>query len=183
MDQLLTRDIPGFPGYKIGDNGNVYSEWVCVQYGVYVQSGTWRQLKGGPDKDGYRKVILCNNGKRSYRRVHMLVLEAFIGPCPPGYVAAHDNGVRWDNRLSNLLWKTQQDNMADKLRHGTHQEGERHGCHILTDAEVIEIRQLLKSGERGVAIATEFGVSDSTISAIKTRRLWNHIPEQLAMAA
>ena len=38
------------------------------------------------------------------RRVHVLVLEAFVGAKPPGKVARHLNGDVCDNRIENLAW-------------------------------------------------------------------------------
>lgn len=55
----------------------------------------------------------------SGRLVHVMVLEAFVGPRPDGYHAAHEDGTRDNNRLSNLAWKTPAENAADRRRHGT----------------------------------------------------------------
>lgn len=52
------------------------------------------------------------------RRVHLLVLEAFVGPCPPGLEGCHTNGDGLDNKLTNLRWDTHAANMQDRLRHG-----------------------------------------------------------------
>lgn len=52
--------------------------------------------------------------------VHRLVLEAFVGPCPPGMEGAHGNGRHTDNRPENLRWATHRENVADAVKHGTH---------------------------------------------------------------
>lgn len=168
------RDIPGFPGYRVDIDGNVWTSLRKASRG-YAASGQWRRLRGGLDKDGYRKIILCCNGRRRYARVHMLVLELFIGPAPDGMISAHENGVRSDCRLSNLRWDTQKNNIADKKRHGTHQSGEKHGQAVLRSEQVREIRACRLSGEKSVDIARRFGVSPSTVSAIVTQRLWKDV--------
>ena len=50
--------------------------------------------------------------------------------------------------------------------------GEGHAAHKLTLAQVTEIRQRLRSGERGARLSEAFGVSPSVISEIKTGKAW-----------
>lgn len=69
------------------------------------------------DKTGYLNVSLCKSGTHS-KEIHRLVLEAFIGPCPLGMVACHNNGNAYDNKLSNLRWDTPRNNAIDTIRHG-----------------------------------------------------------------
>lgn len=169
------RDVPGFPGYRVGDDGSVWSLWRSTG-NKRQRTESWRELQGGIDKDGYRKVILCASGRRRTARVNILVLESFVGPAPEGMIAAHDNGIRTDNRLVNLRWDTQKGNVADKRRHGTHQAGEQHPMHKLTADQVREIRRRRADGETGVSLAREFGVWPGTISAIFHGRLWKELP-------
>jgi group I intron endonuclease len=57
--------------------------------------------------------------------------------------------------------------------------GERNGHHILTAAQVQEIRRLYKPGVISqVAIAARFGVKQVTVSAIVRRHSWKHLPEE-----
>lgn len=180
LDELSTvtyRAVPNFPDYKVGDDGTVWSRAKNSRRGVLVDG--WHMLIGGFDKDGYRKLILCKDGKRRYVRVNMLVLEVFVGPAPVGMknaTAAHQNGVRTDNRLANLLWKSQKDNIADKEIHGTAQVGERHGQALLTDEKVVEIRRMRRSGAKWKDIAAHFGVKLITVQAAGSGRNWKHIP-------
>ena len=57
-------------------------------------------------------------GRTEY--VHRMVLKAFRGSPPSGAVARHLNGNGRDNRLENLAWGTQSENMYDVVRHGRH---------------------------------------------------------------
>ena len=52
------------------------------------------------------------------------------------------------------------------------QRGEAHHRHKLTAAQVREIRERLKRGERGRFLAVWYGVSEQLISHIRTGRLW-----------
>jgi len=61
-----------------------------------------------------------------YIRVNRAVLLAHVGEPPtPEHHAAHRNGDRTDNRVSNLDWLTPKENSKDQLEHGTRVRGER----------------------------------------------------------
>lgn len=77
---------------------------------------------------GYADVGLNRHGKQVNRKVHRLMLEAFVGPCPPGMVTRHLNGNPRDNRLENLCWGTYSENTYDTIRHGTHCKTRRTTC-------------------------------------------------------
>lgn len=47
-------------------------------------------------------------------RVHHLVLETFVGMCPPGMQCDHINRNRTDNRLENLRWVTPKENSRNR---------------------------------------------------------------------
>ncbi|MDE2095631.1 MAG: HNH endonuclease [Patescibacteria group bacterium] len=90
----------------------------------------------------YRQVCLVDgSGNKKYSLVHRLVLEAFIGPCPPGMECRHLNGNRSDNRLENLCWGTRIENVEDKRKHGTILRGEMNPNAKLTADTVIQIRE------------------------------------------
>ncbi len=59
-------------------------------------------------------VVTLGGGKSA--RVHNLVLEAFCGPRPEGYVACHNNGDPHDNRVENLRWDTYSSNNRDLVK-------------------------------------------------------------------
>lgn len=90
-------------------------------------------------RGGYAVIGLCDPAKPDkikQFRVHRLVLEAFVGPCPTEMEARHLNGDRMDNRLENLRWGTKSENAYDKIRHGTHTKTSRTHCprrHPLAD--------------------------------------------------
>lgn len=71
------------------------------------------------DEDGYLFVTLCRNGVKRVRRVHHLVLEAFVGPCPPGMQCCHRDDDPENNALWNLRWDTPKGNGADRERNNT----------------------------------------------------------------
>lgn len=66
--------------------------------------------------DDYPRVILGKKPNRNHKYVHILVLEAFIGPKPIGMEARHKNHNRWDSRLENLSWGTHVENSQDSIQ-------------------------------------------------------------------
>ena len=140
------RPIEGYPGYRITSSGKVESCWTR-RGRLCLLGDVWHPLKP-IRRQGYPTVNLARDGRKSARRIHRLVLEAFIGPCPPGMVACHNDGNRSNSDLANLRWDTPKANSDDTLRHGTRATGSRCGATKLSEGEVIEIR-------RPSSIATE----------------------------
>jgi hypothetical protein len=61
--------------------------------------------KQANDKDGYKLVTFCRDGKEKMRKVHILVAEAFLGPRPEwSTMINHKNKDAADNRVENLEW-------------------------------------------------------------------------------
>jgi hypothetical protein len=67
----------------------------------------------------YRCVALNKNQKATEKKISTLVLESFISPRPHKMVVRHLNGNAQDDRLCNLTWGTQSENIIDKFEHGT----------------------------------------------------------------
>lgn len=106
--------------------------------------------------------------------VSRLVCEAFHGPAPSAeHQAAHRNGVRTDNRPSNLRWLTRHENYQDQVRHGTDRRGERHHLAVLTAQDVREIRALSGTMLQR-EIAARFAVTQGQVSSIINRKIWAH---------
>ncbi len=74
--------------------------------------------------NGYHFVNFWKDGKIANFYIHTLVLEAFVGPRPEGYVACHCDGNQANNTPENLRWDTVKNNIHDKFAHGTMPRGE-----------------------------------------------------------
>ncbi|WP_082971208.1 NUMOD4 domain-containing protein [Mycobacterium sp. 852002-51971_SCH5477799-a] len=116
------RPVRGFEGlYEVSDQGRVRSldRWVAGRSGRR-QFMTGR-IKSLPKlKQGYPVVHLVKDGRATTKTVHTVMLEAFVGPRPAGHVGCHNDGDPSNNRLTNLRWDTQSNNLLDAIRHGTH---------------------------------------------------------------
>lgn len=65
--------------------------------------------------NGYYKIVLTKDGKKTPCRLHRLIWEAFNGPIPEGKEVNHINEVKTDNRVENLNLMTRKEN----INHGT----------------------------------------------------------------
>jgi HNH endonuclease len=141
------------PFYWVTDQGLVYRE---------KANGDHELVKATPNPDGYLRVAMGSAGDRY---VHRVVLETFVGPCPPGLETRHLNGRPSDNRLVNLAWGSTAEQVADKIAHGTLR-------HRHPDATVDAIRALLSMGLTVRATAEKLKVSKSMVGHVKrnTRR-------------
>ena len=84
-------EIQGFPDYLVYDDGRVFSK------------KSRKMLKPG-DCNGYKYVILCNQGKAKYFRIHRLVAQHHI-PNPNNYPEVdHIDRDKTNNDISNLRW-------------------------------------------------------------------------------
>lgn len=94
-----------------------------------------------PDGKGHLTIRLRRNGEGKPFFVHRLVMAAFVGPCPDGMVVCHNNGNGLDNRLDNLRYDTQSENMNDTKRHGTNHWANKKYCkwgHLLDAPNLVE---------------------------------------------
>lgn len=118
--------VPGYAGiYEVSDQGRVRSVDRTDTRGNSIRG---RLRSPGPIPSGHLRIDLWQAGAGRSAYVHRLVLEAFVGPCPPGHEALHMNGEPTDNRLVNLRWGTRSENKLDEVRHGNHKEARKTHC-------------------------------------------------------
>lgn len=135
-DRNLERwlPVPGYEGvYEVSDLGRVRSLTRYIRHSSgspKIHRG--RHLNRVPsDKSNpksYLRVGIGRDGKLRARDVHALVLEAFVGPRPPGMQCCHYNGNPRDNRLSNLRWDAPSGNKMDDVRNGVHFNASKASC-------------------------------------------------------
>jgi hypothetical protein len=167
------RDVPGFPGYRVGADGSVWSAWAHNGHQARKLSENWKRLKVKPQKKtGYLYVNLYRNRTLYRKAIHDLVLTVFKGSRPTGMHGCHNNGIGSDCQLSNLRWDTPLGNQHDRILHGTDCRGAKAKGAKLTEANVISIRKQISMGARKKDVAFSFFVSPSTISAIARGATW-----------
>lgn len=176
MNDSIVSYIPvnAFPGYRVGNDGSVWSKRNRSGRGGYV---AWRKMRPAPRETGHLRVYLYTGSSSYTRYVHRLVLEAFVGPCPKGLQCCHYDGDPANNRLNNLRWDTPKANAADTMRHGRKVTLRGEACNYskLTEGDVRSIRVLISEGRSHAAIGGMFNVSRSAISMIASGRRWRHV--------
>lgn len=104
---------------------------------------------------------------------HRLMCFWKNGPAPSDKPeAAHGCGNRACVNPRHIRWASRQENMADKVIHGTDHRGERNGHAKLTESDV---REIMASNEAGTVLAARYRVSSATISSIRHGRKWRHL--------
>jgi hypothetical protein len=160
------RDVPGFPSYRCGDDGSVWSS----------RCGGWKRLKPRPNQKGQLKVVLRRDGKSIGWYVSRLILTTFVGPCPDGMVCCHEDDNPTNNALSNLRWDTSKGNSADAIRNKRYtQVGTRHHMAVLDEAKVAEIRRRRAGGETIASIAKRLGVCHQTVGKAARGGSWKGV--------
>jgi len=160
MEQWL--DVIGFEGlYQVSNFGNIKN----------AKTGHIKKLLLNK-RLNRPQVCLSKFDKVTTIYPHKLVMEAFVGKRPEGMECCHADGNPWNNALSNLRWDTRSNNNQDKFKHGTQKMGEKHPMSKLTVEKVIAIRQ---DDRVHRIIAIDYGVSQSVISGIKSKKSWSHV--------
>ena len=174
------RPYPGWEGwYEASDKGRARS----VNRIVVDRNGRrsrWRGkiLAPGLGGAGYLVIRFYRPGEQVTKNMHEIVLETFVGPCPPGQQARHGpRGPLFNWWPEDLCWGTSaENNGADKERDGTLTRGERHGQVKLTEADVRQIRTRYAIGDVSYSqLAVTYDVDWSTIRAVVKRRNWQWI--------
>lgn len=101
------RDVTLDDNYSVDRNGNVYSK------------RRKKMLTPKLNHDGYLRIQLWRHNKCRFVGIHRLVLKAYDPrESYEGLVTNHINGIKDDNRLENLEWVTQSENIQHAMRTG-----------------------------------------------------------------
>lgn len=172
------KAVVGFEGkYEVSDQGRVrsldrYVSWQC-RYGDRLvtvgRNQAGRLLRQCAIPSGHFTITI----EGETRRVHDLVLTAFIGPRPDGLQGCHEDDDKANNRLSNLRWDTPASNARDAVRNNRMTKGE--ACHSakLRVRDIPIIRKLLKT-KSGPVVAKIYGVRSTAIYRIRHGITWRH---------
>jgi len=126
---------------------------------VEANSGCWLWT-ASIVTSGYGAFNLCGRS----RTAHKVAWELFRGPIPKGLQVLHHCDVPSCVNPAHLFLGTNADNRADSVAKGR-------GA-ILQKGQVQEIRTRSEAEEPQRAIAADYGINQSTVSRIVTRKIW-----------
>lgn len=167
------KPIKGFEEYySVSNLGLVRSEERYVNSINGPRIVRERILKPKMDETRRLQVVLSKNCKLTTYRVHKLVSNAFLGPCPKGMEVRHKNSIESDCKLNNLVYGTKRRNQFDRNGNGTTQLGYANSKSKITIQIVIAIRRLRNKRTQD-EIAELFHISPSHVSRIQLYKVWN----------
>jgi hypothetical protein len=175
----IFKDVKGYEGiYQVSNFGRVKS----LERKVRHSQGGYKIVKEKIMKSasvsrGYLSVDLSKNGESKNFLIHRLILIAFLFNPENKRTVNHINGIKTDNRLSNLEWMTDSENTCHAYKIGLKTNiGENHILSKLKNIEVTQIKDLLRCGRfKQYEIAKFYGISKYTVSLISCGKIWKHI--------
>ena len=119
----IWKDIPGYEGYYQASNtGRIRCvERIVERYDgragrIVRQRVASRIMCVLLLNSGYLSVCLNKEGAKRRYTVHRLVASAFIDNLSGAKTVNHKNGIRTDNRVDNLEWCSQKENILHASR-------------------------------------------------------------------
>jgi len=121
-----------------------------------------------------RGYVVINMSRRRFF-VHRLVASNFLENPHNKPQVNHIDAVKNNNKLSNLEWCTNRENVDHAFELGLCPKGENSKASKLKEQDILCIKDLLKEKNTKYSIAKLYGVSRNTIHDIKEGITWKHV--------
>lgn len=157
------------PDLLVSDTGVIIRMASCRRVKTRWQEFSQQELKARSIGAGYLAITRKKQGKSQTLYVHRLVAEAFHGPPWNGAEVNHIDGVKTNNRASNLEWVTHSENHIHAVHLGLS------GCTKIAPETARRIKEGLANGDPVDRLAHVLSISRQTVSHIKHGRTWWHI--------
>jgi hypothetical protein len=106
---------------------------------------------------------------------HRCMWIVTYGPIPAGMEIAHACDNPPCLRPDHLFLASHRENLADAVRKGRVERGNRHHAAKLTEEDIPAIRALIRDGRTRREVASRYGVSRWTIGEVVHGRAWKHV--------
>lgn len=156
--------------------------YACNNNGIIINVRTGRMLSASYNKKGYLQI--CLSEKKVYL-IHRIVAICFLPNDDFSLEVNHIDGNKTNNSVSNLEWCTKTENIAHAVANNLWKTdkqkaaaiGERNTQNVLSESEVLLIREIHNNGYTPRAIWEKFSnkISRTTVYDIINRKSWNHI--------
>ena len=164
------KKVPGIEGYTVSSLGRVRSFWKQrsnSREDWKLTKKPQRYLKPSIcESSPYPSVNLKVSGVMVNWKVHRLVLLAFVGKCPSGLEACHNNDIPEDNRLKNLRYDTHLSNMEDKFGKFLERDSQRTIAYLRQQARIEETRSIFMGYELGSSLKSLARIHGLTVSGV-----------------
>ena len=173
----IWKIIPQFPYYAASNLGRIKSIERKVRFISKIGNEHWRLkreyiISQHDQGTGYLVADLSIDDERIARTVHSLVIQAFKGLRPPGLDVRHLNGIKKDNRTTNLKYGTKTQNFNDRLRHGTY-----YSSSSAAKLSILQVKKIknLRYKKSAKELSILFDVLPRAIENIWSGRSWIYV--------
>ena len=163
--------VPDYEGlYAVSDEGRVMGMPKKTHFGHIMETKQ--------NHRGYEIVYLCKNNSKKSFAVHRLVATAFCENRESKPEVNHKDGVKTNNRASNLEWATRSENEIHAYRvlgkepNRPWADKPRRFARVFTDEQAAAIRRDTRPSR---IVAEEYGVSHTTIKNIRARKIYKDV--------
>ncbi len=163
MNNIMKRH-PIYKDYLGDKNGNVYSLKPYRNNNPLPDKPRLMKLQIYTDS-GYLYVPLYIGGGIVKKiKIHRFILECYIGKSPKGMQACHNDGNKENNKLENLRWDTHENNVKDRIKHGSNLSGEKNPR---SKFNIKEIKYIRSTDISTIELLKKYKVHYSTINRIR----------------
>lgn len=171
----IWKDIINYDScYQISSLGNVKSlkRLSKNQFKTFILNE--KILKNGKGSGGYLYINLYKNSTAKNIMIHRLVALAFIPNIENKPQVNHKNGIKTDNRVENLEWCTNSENMKHAYINNLNIpiKGEDNVNSKLKNEDILEIRSGKLTRKE---LRIKYNVGQTTIHNIISYKKWKNI--------